>query len=56
MTACRIGSLIGPKLRYLRDQNKPNKEKHKTKYWLFLNTKMNVTNSSKLDEKVAPFV
>ena len=40
----RIGSFC-PKLRYFIDQNRPKEGPHQNEFWLFSNTKMNVTNS-----------
>ena len=40
----RIGRFC-PKLRYFTDQNGPKGGPHKNKFWLFSNTKMNVTSS-----------
>ena len=36
---------FGQKLSYFTDQNGPKGEPHENEFWLFSNTKMNVTNS-----------
>ena len=42
---------ICPKLRYFTDQNRPKGRANENEFGLFSNTKMNVKNSKKADEK-----
>ena len=46
----RIGSFC-PKLTYCTDQNGPKGGLHENEFWPFSNTKMNATNTEKVDEK-----